>query len=84
MDTFLPIPPDTARSCILPAQLTAHGHEHVISHDREHLVLDILRYTPISTFVLDANLHVVHVSDSYCAVSSIDDRERLLGIHMMN
>lgn len=46
------------------------------------LVLDLIRYTPIPTFVLDANLRVTHVSDSYCSVSGVFDRVQLLGVHL--
>ena len=48
----------------------------------DSLLPDLFRYTPVPTFVLDAHLRVTHVSDSYCAVSRILDREQLLGLHV--
>ncbi|KAF1974653.1 hypothetical protein BU23DRAFT_579721 [Bimuria novae-zelandiae CBS 107.79] len=50
--------------------------------DSGSLVLDILCYTPTPTFVLDANLRVIHVSDSFRSVSSHLNRDQLLGIHV--
>ncbi|KAL5388922.1 hypothetical protein DPSP01_002629 [Paraphaeosphaeria sporulosa] len=83
MDISLPLRFGSARPFIHPPQPPPHGHENVIaSRDNDHLVLDIFRYTPIPTFVLDASLHVTHVSDSYCSVSSIPTREQLLGAHI--
>ncbi|KAL5396993.1 hypothetical protein PMIN03_007197 [Paraphaeosphaeria minitans] len=83
MDPSLPLQLDSARSCIHTSHPPADGRENVIAfHDNHHLVLDILRFTPIPTFVLDNSLHVTHVSDSYCSVSSIHPREQLLGTHI--
>jgi osomolarity two-component system sensor histidine kinase TcsA len=48
----------------------------------DSLILDIFRYTPIPTFVLDVQLRVTHVSDSYCSVSGRLIREQLLGLHI--
>ncbi|KAF2446460.1 sensor histidine kinase-like protein/response regulator Fos-1 [Karstenula rhodostoma CBS 690.94] len=83
MDAPLPLQSDSARSCILHPISPTEGHANVIAgHDNDHLVLDIFRYTSLPTFVLDANLHVTHVSDSYCSVSGIRNREQLLGAHV--
>jgi osomolarity two-component system sensor histidine kinase TcsA len=72
-----------ARSCDQRLQFPVGDHENVIpGHDNDDLVLDIFRYTPMPTFILDANLYVTCVSDSYRTVSGIRNREQLLGNHI--
>ncbi|KNG47185.1 sensor histidine kinase response regulator fos-1 [Stemphylium lycopersici] len=45
------------------------------------LALDLIRYTPAPTVILDASLFVRHVSDSYVTFSGASDRGTLLGKH---
>ncbi|KAL1608466.1 hypothetical protein SLS60_003408 [Paraconiothyrium brasiliense] len=83
MDT--PSVVDTARSRVHRPQSSAEDDRNTVAGDDSNsLVLDLLRYTPIPTFVLDASLHVTYVSDSYCVVSGVSDREQLLGAHVDN
>lgn len=83
MDAPLPLRLIEARSHIHPPRSPANGHDNVIvSHDSGPLVLDIFRYTPVPTLVLDASLHVTHVSDSYYSVSNIHNRQQLVGVHI--
>jgi osomolarity two-component system sensor histidine kinase TcsA len=76
-----------------PAQETPpplpHQHHHGGEGQRHdptsaHLSLDILRYTPIPTLVLDRNYCIRQVSDSYLAVSRDSCRESVLGSHIDN
>lgn len=62
----------------------ASGSENNLSGNGSNdiLLIDSFRSTPIPTFVLNANLHVTHVSDSYCAVSGVESREQLLESHI--
>ncbi|KAF2678998.1 two-component system protein A [Lentithecium fluviatile CBS 122367] len=69
LDVPTPIPPVAPRAASATDRDTA-------------LALDIFRYTPVPTIVLDPSLLVVDVSDSYCRVSAVLDREQLLGCHL--
>jgi osomolarity two-component system sensor histidine kinase TcsA len=44
--------------------------------------LDFFRYTPVPTIVLDPSLLVVELSDSYCDVSHVLNRDQHLGCHI--
>ncbi|KAJ4354091.1 uncharacterized protein N0V89_005824 [Didymosphaeria variabile] len=78
-----PFSVDSDRSRVHHPQSSAgDGPNTIPSHDSNNLVLDVFRYTPIPTFVLDASLHVTHVSDSYCSVSGVPNRKQLLGAHV--
>jgi len=46
------------------------------------LAFEVFRYTPVPTIVLNPSLFVVEVSDSYCNISRVLDREQLLGHHL--
>jgi len=49
---------------------------------RDELFHDMFSYTPVPTLLLNADLRVAHVSESYCHVAGVSDREQLLGCHI--
>lgn len=81
------LPPAATISPAQRPRLDDTDSSQVVAHQRTpdpagSLVPDIFRYTPVPTFVLDAHLRLIHVSESYCAVSRLPDREQLLGLHV--